>query len=239
MRVVNAIADAIADRLPGGPPVAYLAYHDTLEPDSNLQPHPNVCFEWAPRERCYSHAVDDATCEVNPRCLESLKRYLELFNGRRHIFEYYADAILFGGLARATPAVIARGLIAYKALGLDSVSCLTFGAHSVLAYPVNLEAFARGTRSPGFDPDRVLADTVSAAHPACASAMGAAYRAIADASAFILNGGGEVMRPRFPPSAQRVRDLRIAHESITRAIAAANHLVATSCCALGSGARDT
>ncbi len=47
------------------------------------------------------------------------------------------------GSAVATPAVIARDLRAYRALGITSISCLTFGAYSVLAYPVNLEAFAR------------------------------------------------------------------------------------------------
>ena len=31
-------------------------------------------------------------------------------------------------------------------LGITSISCLTFGAYSVMAYPVNLEAFVRGTR---------------------------------------------------------------------------------------------
>ncbi len=107
-------------------------------------------FEWAPRERCYSHAIDDPACEINPRYLESLKRYLDIFDGRGHIFEYYADAILFGGLGFATPAVVASDLRAYRRLGITSISCLTFGAYSVMAYPVNLEAFVRGSRRSGF-----------------------------------------------------------------------------------------
>ena len=88
------------------PPVAYLAYHDTLDPDRALRPLDNVWFEWAPRERCYSHAIDDPACTVNPRYLESLKRYIDLFDGRGGIFEYYADAILFGGMGFATPSII-------------------------------------------------------------------------------------------------------------------------------------
>ena len=103
-------------------------------------------FEWAPRERCYIHAIDDPACTINPRYFDSLKRYIDIFDGRGHVFEYYADAILFGGVGFATPAIIARDLRAYKALGIDSISNLTFGAYSVLAYPVNLEAFVRGTR---------------------------------------------------------------------------------------------
>ncbi len=137
-----------------GVPVAYLAYHDTIDPDPGLKPLPNVWFEWAPRERCYAHAIDDSSCPVNPRYFDSLRRYLQLFDGRGHVFEYYADAILFGGLGFATPAIIARDLRAYRALGIESISCLTFGAYSLLGYPVNLEAFVRGTRSPDFDPRR-------------------------------------------------------------------------------------
>ena len=118
MKIVNAIAAELAADS-NAPPIAYLAYHDTIEPDPGLRPLDNVWFEWAPRERCYSHAIDDPACEINPRYLESLKRYIDIFNGRGHIFEYYADAILFGGLGFATPAVIASDLRAYRALGID------------------------------------------------------------------------------------------------------------------------
>ena len=106
MEIVNAIAAALAAD-PKAPPIAYLAYHDTIEPHPGLKPLDNVWFEWAPRERCYSHAIDDPACEINPRYLESLKRYIDIFNGRGHVFEYYADAILFGGLGFATPAIVA------------------------------------------------------------------------------------------------------------------------------------
>ena len=152
---------------PKAPPIAYLAYHDTIDPHPGLKPLDNVWFEWAPRERCYSHAIDDPACEINPRYLESLKRYIEIFNGRGHVFEYYADAILFGGLGFATPAVVARDLRAYQRLGITSISCLTFGAYSAMAYPVNLEAFVRGSRDPDFEPDATLVDVACRA----ASAM--------------------------------------------------------------------
>ena len=224
MTAVNAIAGALAE----GPatratPVTYLAYHDTLEPVPELNPLPNVSFEWAPRERCYGHAIDDSACTVNPRYFDSLKRYMDLFDGRGHVFEYYADAILFGGLGCATPAIIVRDLRAYRALGIVGVSCLTFGAFSVLAYPVNLEAFARGTRSPDFDPDTMLADVAARRHPRCAPAMTAAYRAIARASSLILEGGGDLMHPSVsaPPSAKRMRDLRGARDILDTACRAA------------------
>jgi hypothetical protein len=240
MKVVNAIAEALGSEPSVGPQVAYLTYHDTLEPDASLTPLPNVSFEWAPRERCYSHAIDDAACAINPRYLDSLKRYIDLFDGRGHVFEYYADAILFGGLAVATPGVIAQDLRAYRGLGITSASCLTFGAHSVMAYPVNLEAFARGTRSPDFEPDRVLADTAAQLHPACSSRMAGAYRAIARASLLILNGGGDVIRPWLVPRPLQDRrdELRSAQALIGRALEAADYVIASTHGALAAGERE-
>lgn len=228
MDVVNAVAESLAERGAGVPPVAYLAYHDTLEPHPGLRPLPNVWFEWAPRERCYSHAIDDPACEINPPFFESLKRYLEIFDGRAHVFEYYADAILFGGLAFATPGVIARDLRAYHALGITSVSCLTFGAFSTLAYPVNLEAFVRCARDVAFAPNTAISDTAVGRHPQCAPALDAAYRAVERASLLSLDFA-DVMHPRMSAekgrrkrgelksAARAFQDAIVAAESISRA----------------------
>ncbi len=236
MKVVNEIARALES---GGPPVAYLAYHDTIEPDPALKPEPNVWFEWAPRERCYSHAIDDPACETNPRYFESLKRYLELFDGRGHIFEYYQDAILFGGLGFATPSIIARDLRAYRALGLSSISCLTFGAFSLFAYPVNLNAFVRGTRSPDFDPGAALADTAAERHPACASEMAEAYRLIERASAKVLTYGDVMRPPAAPAKAARIRaELAEAAQLVRGAIEAANRIARETGAPLVHAERD-
>ena len=220
MNVVNAIAAKLADA-DDAPPVAYLAYHDTIDPHPALKPLPNVSVEWAPRERCYSHAIDDSACETNPRYLESLKRYLEIFDGRAHVFEYYADAILWGGLAFATPAIIARDLRCYRSLGITSISCLTFGAYSVMAYPVNLEAFVRASINPDFDGDAALLDTASSRHPQCSPQMTTAYRAIERASKLCLDYGDVI----FPARAARKRDdLREAALTFNEAIAAADQI---------------
>ena len=224
MDVVNAIAGALADDS-DAPPIAYLAYHDTIDPHPGLKPLGNVWFEWAPRERCYSHAIDDPACEINPRYLESLKRYIEIFKGRGHVFEYYADAILFCGLGFATPAVVARDLRAYRRLGITSISCLTFGAYSAVAYPVNLEAFVRGSRDPDFEPDTTLVDIAAGRHPRCAPEMAAAYRAVERASKLCLDYG-DAMRLAMPPEkAARKRDeLREAALTFNEAIAAADQI---------------
>jgi hypothetical protein len=228
MKVVNEIAGALAADSKA-PPIAYLAYHDTINPDPGLKPLDNVWFEWAPRERCYSHAIDDKACETNPRYLESLKRYIDIFDGRGHIFEYYADAILFCGLGFATPAVIASDLRAYRRLGLTSISCLTFGAYSVMAYPVNLEAFVRGSRDPDFEPDATLVDTARGRHPQCATEMAAAYRAVERASKLCLDYA-DIIRPvTTPAKAARKRvELREAALTFNEAIAAADEIASSA-----------
>jgi hypothetical protein len=228
MNVVNAIADELAADSKA-PPIAYLAYHDTIDPLPGLKPLDNVWFEWAPRERCYSHALDDSSCEINPRYLESLKRYIDIFDGRGHIFEYYADAILFGGLGFATPAVVASNLRAYHRLGITSISCLTFGAYSVMAYPVNLEAFVRGVQDTNFEPDATLVDTAAGRHPRCAPEMAAAYRAVERASKLCLDYA-DVMHPVMTPekAARKRNELQEAALTFNEAIAAADQIASSA-----------
>ncbi len=228
MDIVNAIAEALATD-PNAPPIAYLAYHDTIEPHPGLKPLDNVWFEWAPRERCYSHAIDDPACEINPRYLESLKRYIDIFNGRGHIFEYYADAILFGGLGFATPSVVASDLRAYRRLGLTSISCLTFGAYSVMAYPVNLEAFVRGSVNPALDPGATLVETASGRYPRYVPEMTAAYRAVERASKLCLDYG-DVMSPLTPSdkTARKRGELQEAALTFNEAIAAADQIASSA-----------
>jgi hypothetical protein len=116
---------------------------------------------------------------------------------------------------------------------------LTFGAFSVLAYPVNLEAFARGTQSPDFDPDATLADVAAQRHPRCAPAMTAAYRAIARASSLILDGGGEMMRPSLTLSApaERIHELRAARDILDDACTAADMVLGAARDDLTAGER--
>jgi Domain of unknown function (DUF4838) len=224
MKVVDAVAGALTDS--GSEiPAAYLAYHDTLEPDPALRPRDNVWFEWAPRERCYSHAIDDQSCATNRKYFSSLERYLEIFDGRGMVFEYYADAILFGGLSFATPSVIVRDLQAYHRLGIRSVSCLTFGAFSVFAYPLNLESFARASRSLGYDPETTPADVARIRFPRCVVAMTDAYRAIARGSSMALRYG-EVLRPFNKEAQAGLPGLREAHRCFNQAVAATEHLLA-------------
>jgi len=146
LRICNAVAQALVaaglDR-----PVCYLAYHDTIDPELRLRPHDQVLVEFAPRERCYGHALDDPTCSTNRRYALALQRYIDWFAGRVRVFEYYGDAILYCGCAVPLSEVIARDLAFYHRVGVREITMLQFGTFSLWAYPFNFHAFASGTMS--------------------------------------------------------------------------------------------
>lgn len=141
VRVCNAVARALVDAGVARP-VCYLAYHDTIEPEITVRPEPNVTVEFAPRERCYGHALNDPDCRTNRGYAAALERYVELFDGHVRLFEYYGDAILFGGCAVPLGGVIAADMDYYKRLGVPEITMLQFGAFSRWAYPLNFVTFA-------------------------------------------------------------------------------------------------
>ncbi|MEX0782463.1 MAG: DUF4838 domain-containing protein [Dehalococcoidia bacterium] len=123
----NLMAETVARVLPGAK-VAHLAYHDTLEPPT-IEPRENVTALFAPRERCYAHAIDDAACQRNrPDYWEPFTRFAGLFPaGRMQVFEYYSDAILFKGLAPTHLQVLPRDAQAYASAGVWNMGNLMVG----------------------------------------------------------------------------------------------------------------
>ena len=160
LRVCNAVAEAL-ERAGIAIDVCYLAYHDTIEPDLRLVPRANVIAEFAPRERCYGHALDDPACAINPRYREAFERHVERFDGRVRLFEYYGDSILFCGIAVPLVRVIADDLAYYHRAGAREMTFLQFGAHSLWAHALNFERYAGivarssapAPRSFGYPPD--------------------------------------------------------------------------------------
>jgi hypothetical protein len=145
LRVCNAVARGLAEAGVARP-VCYLAYHDTLDADLTVRPDENVVVEFAPRERCYGHAINDPACATNRRYAAALERYVTVFDGRVRLFEYYGDAILFFGCTVPLPDVIAADMDYYARLGVPGVTLLQFGTYSLWAYPLNLLAFATACR---------------------------------------------------------------------------------------------
>lgn len=141
LRVCNAVARGLAE---AGVmrPVCYLAYHDTIEPTLTLPPDDNVIVEFAPRERCYGHALNDPACDTNRRYASALERYVDRFDGRVRLFEYYGDAILFFGCAVPLTGVITADMEYFRQLGVPGITMLQFGTYSLWAHPLNFLTFA-------------------------------------------------------------------------------------------------
>jgi hypothetical protein len=233
MAVVNAVARGVA-QANEAVEVAYLAYHDTIEADPRLKPDSNVCFEWAARERCYRHAIDDPRCSVNRFYWEALRRYVDLFHGNGHVFEYYADAVLFSGLGFGTPAVVERDLRAYRRAGVNGISCLTFGAYSILAYPINLIAFAANSLSPASKSWHAASEAAAERHAESALLMERAYRHIDRASKLVLSYGDVFRVDRIPqrlvPAKRKA--LLAAAANFDHAVQAAEQAEPTECAPL-------
>ncbi|MBZ5634100.1 MAG: DUF4838 domain-containing protein [Acidobacteriia bacterium] len=153
LRVCNAVARSLVDA-GAARPVCYLAYHDTIDARLTQPPDDNVFVEFAPRERCYGHALNDPGCVTNRGYAAALERYVEHFAGRVRIFEYYADAILWCGCAVPLTQVIAADWDYYQRLGVAGITMLQFGTFSLWAYPLNFLTFAAMLRVP-CPPDRV------------------------------------------------------------------------------------
>jgi hypothetical protein len=222
------VANHAAEGLGAEGAIFHLAYHDTLEAP-RLAPHPRVRAEFAPRERCYGHALDDPTCKTNQRYRRALEDHLVRFEGRVDVFEYYGDAILFGGCAVPLVEVVARDLEYYRRAGVRGVSCLVFGRYSLWAYGVNVEAFASGAVRPGNAP--------SARHAHCARVFGTGAepmtRYLASLErllAGVVTWGDIKLPPARPPRARR------AHAAVVEALSAMPSVRALLAEAKSSGA---
>jgi hypothetical protein len=213
LRVANAVAAG------AGIDVFHLAYHDTIAPPTMVRPDAGVIAEFAPRERCYGHALDDATCTVNPRYRAALEAHLALFDGRVDVFEYYGDAILFGGCAVPLVEVIGRDLDYYARAGVRGVSCLVFGTYSLSAYGANVEAFARGAVVPAATRAAAAARGAHRYGPA-APAMAAYLAALERAMAGVVQYGDVLL-----PARERRAEARFAYARAARDFAAVRRLL--------------
>ncbi len=164
----NFVAEALEDK---DVTIDYIAYHDTLEADLTLEPHPAVMLLFAPRERCYGHSIGDPECETNQLYADALRQYVETFAGNVQVFEYYADALLYGSLAVPLHHVIAEDLGFYESLGIGRVQSLMFGRFSRWAYPLNMYAFARLAWDTEADVDQITRDFCQASFGEAADPM--------------------------------------------------------------------
>ncbi len=143
MLAMNLQADVVADTQPGMR-VPAIAYHDTLFPGCQIPPAPQCFLLYAPRERCYAHALDDPACPKNRWHLQALHEWMACFKDHTdaHTFEYYFDQILYRGLYFFLPDVIIRDMAVYEQAGIASHMSLQVGG-ALLAPDYNMLVFAR------------------------------------------------------------------------------------------------
>lgn len=173
----NLLAETLSEVQPGAR-VAHLAYHDTVEPPAHITPRDNVVALWAPRERCYAHAIDDPVCEKN--AVEYWQPYegvLRVFGGepaRVSIFEYHSDAILFKGLAPPHVRVLPGDARAYAA-GSHNLQELMVTSRPWVGPPFHAWWMARCSWDAHAIPQQELTGFCAAAFPANHATMAALY----------------------------------------------------------------
>ncbi|MEP7215478.1 MAG: DUF4838 domain-containing protein [Anaerolineaceae bacterium] len=175
----NVLADVLAESAPGAR-IAHLAYHDTLLPPTNVRPRENVSLLFAPRERCYAHAINDASCERNvPQYWAPFEGLLPLFANdpaRIDVFEYYSDAILFKWLAPPLLSVQPLDAEAYQSAGAGNLQNLMVTPRRWLGPPWHTWWMARCAWGSAAGVDAALGEFCGAAYPGHSREMADYYR---------------------------------------------------------------
>ncbi|MEO6397585.1 MAG: DUF4838 domain-containing protein [Tepidiformaceae bacterium] len=179
LHVTNVLAAVLAAQDPQAR-IAHLAYHDTLLPPTSVRPRANVSLLFAPRERCYAHAINDPACERNvPQYWAPFTALAALFENdapRIDVFEYYSDAVLFRWLAPPHLAVTPTDCEAYAAAGAGNLQNLMVSPRRWLGPPWHAWWMARCAWDPASKLDQALARFCAAAYPGCSEEMADLFR---------------------------------------------------------------
>ena len=141
--------------------VPFLAYHDTLFPGRKIDPPGETFLLFAPRERCYAHALNEPSCPNSRRHLEAVREWMAKYKGisDAHTFEYYLDRVLFRGLYPFLPEVILDDMRVYQEAGIESHMVLQVGTAFVpRLMMLNLPLFARAVWDETLTADRYIAE---------------------------------------------------------------------------------
>jgi hypothetical protein len=186
LHVVNTVADCLAQPYPDLK-VAFIAYHDTLVPKLTGTPRPNVVLLFAPRQRCYRHALANPECVRNAEIYAGLQQYRDLFGpGRLHTFEYYGDALLWCSGAIVVPRLIVEDLKTYYQAGVSDSGCLMFGGYSWFSHPLNLFTFAKASWNVDRSAEEIVEEFVSRLFPGAEEAMHRYYQQLEDAARLLV-----------------------------------------------------
>ncbi len=186
MRVVNAVAEAV-EKVRPDLRVAHIAYYDTLLPDVKVKPRPNVILLFAPRSRCYGHALNSVDCETNSEIYRGLKEYMGIFGEKNAAtFEYFGDSLLYCSIAASIPWIVGADMKEYFRLGGGEAGCLMFGGYTWWAHPLNLYVFAKMAFNIETNVEDLMLDYVRNMFPSASGEMFTYYRDLEEAVGLLL-----------------------------------------------------
>ncbi len=148
----NDVISRLRKKLPDAR-LSFLAYHDTVFPPRLVKPAPGIVFFYAPRERCYAHALDDPACPLNRQYSKALEKALPEFNRTdAEVFEYYTDEILFQNLTDPPlPGVISQDARYYHRLGISGVGSLMTNTSNFTTPMTDMFLYAEALWNPNRD----------------------------------------------------------------------------------------
>lgn len=140
--------------------IAFLAYHDTVYPPRVVKPDPGVVYFYAPRERCYGHALDSPDCPLNQIYRRALEQGLPAFgSANAEVFEYYVDQILYENLTNPPlPDVVAADLRYYHRRGIPAVGALMTNTAEFVTPMVNMFLYPQALWNPQRDLNEPIKD---------------------------------------------------------------------------------
>ncbi len=153
----NAVVRRVRKKLPQAK-LAYLAYHDTVSPPKAVKPEPGLVYLYAPRERCYAHALSDPDCALNRKYALALEEGLPAFGGERaEVFEYYTDQILYESMTNPPlTEVMSADLKYYRKLGIPAAGALMTQTGNFVTPLANMFLYPQALWNPERDLSRSL-----------------------------------------------------------------------------------
>lgn len=157
--VSNDLVKALRKKLPHAD-LAYLAYHDTVFPPRVVKPEAGLIYFYAPRERCYAHALNDPACDLNHQYAQALENGLPAFgSANAEVFEYYVDQILYEDMTNPPlPEVLSADLQYYHKLGIPAVGALMTNTSNFVTPMVNMFLYPQALWNPQRDLNQSLKD---------------------------------------------------------------------------------
>ncbi|HVC33690.1 MAG TPA: DUF4838 domain-containing protein [Chloroflexota bacterium] len=156
---MNAMAQAVRDVKPSAK-LVHIAYHETIAPPRKVEPDPGVVLMFAPRERCYAHALDDPGCAKNRQHAQWLEDLVRVFDpAQAEVFEYYPDQVVFNHMMPSLVETIGGDVRYYQRLGIGLIEpLLTPFTHPWLSPPTSAILQSRALWNVDVDLSAVLAD---------------------------------------------------------------------------------